>query len=106
MPLSEVTRQQVVKFLWQNVVCQFGLPHTIISDNGINFASKQVVTFCAKYKIAHRSFTSYYPQENGLVKINNRTILDSLCKRLDRVKGKWVEKLRRVLWAIGPPNAS
>ena len=34
--LSEVTRQQIVKFLWKNVVCRFELPHTI-SDSGMNF---------------------------------------------------------------------
>ena len=53
----------------------------------------------SKYKISHRFFTPYYPQGNGQVEINNSTILDSLCKRLDKAKGKWVEKLSGVLWA-------
>jgi len=34
VPLSEVTGQQVVKFLRQNLVCCFDFPHTIISNNG------------------------------------------------------------------------
>jgi len=50
VPLSEVTGQQIVKFVWRNIVCRFRLPHTIISDNGTNFASKQVASFCDKYK--------------------------------------------------------
>jgi len=50
VPLSEVTEQQIVKFLSQNIVCRFGLSHTIIFDNEMNFASKQVASFCAKYK--------------------------------------------------------
>ena len=37
----EVTGHQVVKFLWQNLVCRFRLPHTIISDNGTNFTRKR-----------------------------------------------------------------
>ena len=53
VPHSEVTRQHVVKFVWQNLVYHFGLSYTIISDNGMNFASKEAATFCAKYKIAH-----------------------------------------------------
>ena len=57
VPLSDVTRQQIVKFLWQNIVCCFGLPHTVISDNGTNFASRQVASFCSKYKITHRFST-------------------------------------------------
>ena len=57
VPLSEVTRQQIVKFHWQNIVCRFGLPPTIISDNGTNFASKHVANFCFKCKITHRFST-------------------------------------------------
>ena len=99
VPLSEVTRQQIVKFLRQNVVRRFRLPHTIISDNGTNFASKQVANFCSKYKIVTRFSTPYYPQGNGQAEINNRINLDNLCKSLDRAKGKWAEKLSGVLWA-------
>ena len=53
VPLSDVTVQQIVKFLWQNIICCFGRPRTIISDNRMNFANKQVASLCAKYKIAH-----------------------------------------------------
>jgi len=72
---------------------------TIISDNGTHFASKQVVSFRAKYKITHRFSTPYYPQGNGQADISNHTILDSLCQRQDKVKGKWVESLLEMPWA-------
>jgi len=49
VPLSDVTRQQIVKF----IVCHFRLPHTITSDNGTTFASLQVMSFCSKCKITH-----------------------------------------------------
>ena len=97
MPLSEVTGQQIVKFLWQNIVCCFRLPDTIISDNMTNFASKQVANFCSTYKIARQFSILYYPQGNGQTEISNCTILDSLCKSLDRVKDKWAGKLPGVL---------
>ena len=106
VPLSEVTRQQIVKFLWQNIVCRFGLSRTIVSDHGTNFASKHIATFCAKYKIAHLFSSLYYPQDNCWAKISNRTILDNMCKSLDKVKCKWVEKLPDVLWAYRTRNAS
>ena len=78
-------------------MCRFALPHTIF-DNGTNIVSKQIASFCAKYKITYRFSTFYYPQSNGQTKIINRTILDKLCKSLDKVKGKLVEKLSGVLW--------
>jgi len=43
--LSDVIGQQIVKFLWQNFMCHFGLPYTIISEDKTNFASKQVASF-------------------------------------------------------------
>jgi len=97
--LSEVTGQQILKFLWQNIVCRFRLPRTVLPDNGTNFASKNGANFCSKYKITHRFSTPYYPQGNGQVEISNHTILDSLCKSLGKAKSKWVEKLPGVLWA-------
>jgi len=56
-------------------------------------------TICSKYIIAHRFSTLYYPQGNGQVEISNHTILDSMCKSLDRGRGKWAEKLPGMLWA-------
>jgi len=32
--LANITARQVHTFVWQNIVCWFGLPHTIITDNG------------------------------------------------------------------------
>ena len=54
--------------------------------------------FCAKYKTTHQ-FSTPYPQGNSQVEISNRIILDSLCKSLDKTKGKWVQRLPEALWA-------
>jgi len=81
---------------------RFGISHTIISDNGMNFASKHVASFCAKY-ITHRfssPYYHYYPLGNGQAKISNCTILDNLCKNMNKAKGKWAKKLPRALWAL------
>ena len=37
VPLSLVTAKNVTKFLWVHIITRFGIPHTIISDNGTNF---------------------------------------------------------------------
>jgi hypothetical protein len=33
--LASITSQTVEKFIWKNIICHFGLPHAIISDNGM-----------------------------------------------------------------------
>ncbi|XP_075492485.1 uncharacterized protein LOC142530536 [Primulina tabacum] len=32
-PLAKITEQEVLKFMWKNIVCWFGVPRRLISDN-------------------------------------------------------------------------
>ncbi|GJT64210.1 reverse transcriptase domain-containing protein [Tanacetum coccineum] len=36
-PVATITSNQIKKFVWDNIVCRFGLPGEIISDNGKQF---------------------------------------------------------------------
>ncbi|GJU25486.1 reverse transcriptase domain-containing protein [Tanacetum coccineum] len=36
-PVATITGNQVKKFVWDNIVCRFGLPGEIVSDNGKQF---------------------------------------------------------------------
>ena len=33
-PLTKIAQQNVKNFVWKNIVCKFGLPRILISDNG------------------------------------------------------------------------
>ena len=48
--------------------------------------------------ITNRYSTLAYPQGNGQAETVNKVIVSGLKKRLDDVKGKWVEELPHVLW--------
>ena len=39
-PLSNIMDLDVKKFVWKNIVTRFRIPHTLISDNGLQFDSK------------------------------------------------------------------
>ncbi|GJU75981.1 reverse transcriptase domain-containing protein [Tanacetum coccineum] len=34
-PLARITEKEVKKFIWDNIICRFGLPRIIVTDNGI-----------------------------------------------------------------------
>lgn len=36
-PLAKITVAQVQGFIWKSIVCQFGISHTMIIDNGRQF---------------------------------------------------------------------
>jgi hypothetical protein len=45
-PVSGISADQVIKFYLNKIICRFGLPKYIVSDNGNKFASKKVVEYC------------------------------------------------------------
>ena len=81
------------RFVWKNIVTQFGIPHTLISDNGLQFDSKAFRRYCCDLGIMNRYSTPAYPQGNGQAEVVNKVIVNGLKKRLDDAKGKWVEEL-------------
>ncbi|XP_075492587.1 uncharacterized protein LOC142530651 [Primulina tabacum] len=98
-PLEKITEQEVLKFLWKNIVCRFGVPRRLISDNVRQFQGKGITSWCREMKIT-QSFTYVaYPQSNGQTEVVNRIIVQALKPRLQGKGKDWVEELPSVLWA-------
>ncbi|GKD82665.1 reverse transcriptase domain-containing protein [Tanacetum coccineum] len=50
-PLATITGNQIKKFVWDNIVCRFGLPREIISDNGKQFRDNPFKDWCKKLSV-------------------------------------------------------
>ena len=98
-PLANIRDVNAKRFVWRNIVTRFGVPRTLILDNGLQFNSKAFKRYCCELEIANRYSTPAYPQRNGQVEASNKVIVNGLKKRLDDAKGRWVEELPHVLWA-------
>ena len=96
--LANIRDVDAKKFVWRNIVTRFRVPHTLISDNGLQFDSKAFRRYCGELGIANRYSTPAYPQENGQAEVVNKVIVNRLKKRLDDAKGRWVEEVPHVLW--------
>ena len=72
---------------------RFGVPNTLISDNGLQFNSKAFHRYYCELGIKNRYSTPSHPQSNGQAKAINRVIMDGLKKILEDAKGKWVDEL-------------
>ncbi|KAK4397275.1 hypothetical protein Sango_1564100 [Sesamum angolense] len=68
-PLARITEGEVKKFIWINIICRFGLPREIISDNGRK------------------------------VEVTNRILVQGIKRTLEKVGGNWTEELTGDLWA-------
>nr|GEW24920.1 reverse transcriptase domain-containing protein [Tanacetum cinerariifolium] len=72
--VATITGGQVKKFVWDNIVCCFGIPDEIISDNGKQFADNPFKDWCDKLHITQRFALVKHPQSNGLVERANRSL--------------------------------
>ena len=97
-PLGNIRDVDVKRFIQKSIVTRFGVPHTLILDNGLQFDSTAFRKYYSDLGIKNRYSTPAYPQGNGQAETINNVIVNALKKRLDDAKGKWVEKLPHVLW--------
>ncbi|GJZ69763.1 reverse transcriptase domain-containing protein, partial [Tanacetum coccineum] len=71
--MATITGNQVEKFVWDNIVCRFGLPGEIILDNGKQFSDNPFKA--------------------------NRSLGEGIKARMGEGNKNWVEKLPHVMWA-------
>ncbi|XP_075655223.1 uncharacterized protein LOC142625456 [Castanea sativa] len=83
----------------RNIITRFGVPKSLISDNGLQFDSRAFWEFCENLGIRNRYSTPAYPQSNSQAEATNKAIVSGLKKRLEGAKGRWAEELPSVLWA-------
>ena len=97
-PLVNIKDVDAKKFVWKNIVTRFGVSCTLFLDNDLQFDSKSFRRYCCDLGITNMYSTLAYHQGNGQAETVNKVIVNGLKKRLDDVKGKWVEELSHVLW--------
>ncbi|GJX35718.1 reverse transcriptase domain-containing protein [Tanacetum coccineum] len=71
-PVATITGAQVKKFVWVNILCRFGLPGEIISDNGKQFKDNP---------------------------FKDWSLGDGIKAQLGRRNKNWIEEISHVLWA-------
>ena len=96
---KQVRDRDVKNFIWRHVICRFGVPKEIVTDNGSQFISREFQDFCEEWGIKLTFSTPRYPQANGQAEATNKTIMNSLKKRLTQAKGAWADELPAVLWS-------
>jgi hypothetical protein len=85
--LATITTTNVVKFLWNSVICRFSIPYAFVTDNGKQFDCGPFRKWCAELRIRNYYSTPIYPPANGEVEATNKTLLKTLKKKLGRKKG-------------------
>jgi transposase InsO family protein len=95
-PICSVRSDEAVEFFTDITYC-FGIPNTIITDNGSNFNGKKFLCFCDDNNIQIDWAAVRRLRTNGQVERVNRMILQWLkphiFKRLEKFKARWVAEI-------------
>ncbi|XP_055588877.1 uncharacterized protein K02A2.6-like [Uranotaenia lowii] len=90
--IKSATSSAVIEFL-DELFARFGIPSTIVSDNGTLFISKQFENFCGRNGIQHLRISPYHPQSNGQAE----RFVDSLKRSLLKINDWQNESLQTFL---------
>ena len=85
--LATITKRNVRSFVWRNIICRFGIPRILVSDNGKQFDNNAFRDFCSELGIKNHYSSPAHPQANGQVEVTNRSLLKIIKTRLERAKG-------------------
>nr|XP_009760344.1 PREDICTED: uncharacterized protein K02A2.6-like [Nicotiana sylvestris] len=96
-----VTKKVVVDFVRNNIVCRFGIPESIITDNATNLNSNLMREIYEKFRIIHRNCTAYRPQINRAVEAANKNIKRIL--QTWTITGNGMKNYLSRYWVIEPP---
>jgi transposase InsO family protein len=86
-----------------SIICRFGVPNRIITDNGTQFTSRVFQEYCEDLDVQICNASVAYPESNGQVERANAKILRGVktCTYdcLKEHGANWIDELPCVLWA-------
>ncbi|XP_075079864.1 uncharacterized protein LOC142165144 [Nicotiana tabacum] len=89
---KQMWHKVVADFVQDRIVCQFGVPDSIVTDNTTNINNDLMKAMCETFNIKHRNSTTYMPQMNEAVEAANKNMKKILRKPVENYK-QWHEKL-------------
>jgi hypothetical protein len=109
-PVTTQDSTTAINFI-MSIIFRFGVPHSIITNNGTNFTSKEFKNFCESMGIKLKFASVAHPKTNEQVKKANGLICNRIKKRLmaplEKAKHAWVDELPSVLLSLRTnPNAA
>jgi transposase InsO family protein len=87
-----------------DIIHQFGVPNSIITDNGSQFTGRKFLEFCDDQHIRVDWAAVAHPQTNDQVEHANGMILQGLMPRifdrLNKFDRKLLQELPSVIWSL------
>jgi hypothetical protein len=99
VPLRNMTHREVINFVQEHIIYRFGVPQSLITNQGPSFMSHQFREFEESMKIKLWNSSPCYAQANGEAEASNMVLIKIIKKRIKQILRRWHEKLLEALWA-------
>ena len=101
VPLADISARSCARALLHHWVARFGVPDSIVTDQGRQFTSELWADLSAALGVTRARTTSYHPQANGMIERQHRTLKDRLIARACASgSSDWMEHLPFVLLGL------
>lgn len=96
-PLQDITAETVAKALLDTWIARFGVPLTIVTDQGRQFESSLFAELCTLLNITRWRSSPYHPQSNGMIERFHRTLKAAI---MCREATDWSNQLPLILLGL------
>jgi hypothetical protein len=101
VPLRNMTHREVISFVQEHIIYQFGVPQTLTTNQGASFMSHQFREFAESMKIKLLNSSPYYVQANGQAKASKKVLIKIIKKRIEDSPWSGMKNYRRHCGHIG-----
>lgn len=104
-PLKKATAKNIGEFLENDIFNFVGAPESILTDNGVQFISKEIKELLTHYGVRHVFTATHSPQANASERVN-RSILAAIRAYIETDQTTWDRHIFSIASALRNANHS
>ena len=82
-PVATISSRKIQDFVWEAIICRYGIPQEIISENCTQFDGKEFREFYDELRMKKSFSSADHPKTNGQVEAINKIIKYNLKTKLE-----------------------
>lgn len=99
-PMRNSLAKTVVTLIENNVFMKYGIPQTIVMDNGPQYISNAMKDLVKRYSIPNSFYNCRFLPQNNPSERTNRVVVTAIASYVGTDHRKWAEELSKIEFAI------
>ena len=97
--MTSLAASDVARVFYNEIICRYGTPRSILTDRGSNFMSQLMKEFCKLFGLKKLATSSLHPQTNATCERHNSYSLQTLRAYCDKDQTNWPDLLPSIMMA-------